>query len=358
MIFTALRSKCKDQCEFVERQLELGLDTVVDLHELPTCPEPQVSVKEWQEGANNGKTPLLYKEYQTPAGTLRTIVNQTFDWPHGNRIPIFDDYLIPRSKEFLIKNQPDLKALKYILRAPTQEEIHTFRERARHLERFAQDRGLLTTGGWGLGMDAACWLCGLENLMIAQVYDAEFVEEIAQVIAQWNQKRMEIVLDAGVHLYVRRGWYECADFWGPDGFRRFILPSLKREAQLAHEFGAKYGYILTTGTMPLLESLLESGIDVLIGADPIQGRGTDLQEMKRRLHGSICLWGGMNGFITVEMGKPAEVEQAVETAIQMLAPGGGFILSPVDNVTDDSEHTWQNVHVLLEAWKRLRKWTS
>ena len=31
MIFSALRSRCKDQFEFIDRQVELGLDAFVDL---------------------------------------------------------------------------------------------------------------------------------------------------------------------------------------------------------------------------------------------------------------------------------------------------------------------------------------
>ena len=90
MIFTALQRKCKDQFEFGEKQLELGLDAVVDCHELPVRPAPQVTVRVWQ-GETDNRSPLLYKEYQTPDGALRTIVRRTADWPHGERIPLFDD---------------------------------------------------------------------------------------------------------------------------------------------------------------------------------------------------------------------------------------------------------------------------
>lgn len=353
MIFSALRSQCQEQSEFVQKQLELGLDAVVDLHELPIQFDSRVKVKGWQEKATDG-TPLLVKEYQTPSRTLRTVVNRTADWPHGDGVPLFDDYLIPRSRKFLVENRADLKPLKHLLTSPNAEAIRQFRGSSKTTKQFAKDKGLLTTGGWGLGLEAACWLCGIENLMFAAVDNPGFVEEMAQLLAQWNQERMQVVLDVGVDLYVRRGWYECADFWAPGRFRQFILPSLKKEARMVHQAGAKFGYILTTGTMPLLDSLLEAGIDVLIGVDPVQGRGTDLREMKRRLHGRICIWGGVNGFITVEMGSRGEVEQAVETAIRILSPGGGFILSPVDNITDESEHTWRNVCVFIDTWKRLR----
>ena len=91
---------------------------------------------------------------------------------------------------------------------------------------------------------------------------------------------------------------------------------------------------------------LELGIDVLIGVDPVQGNGTDLKVLKERLNGRICLWGGVNGSLTIEKGKEKEVEDAVEESISILGPKG-FILSPVDNVTDNSERTWNNVKTMI-----------
>ena len=368
MIFGALKSKCRDQYEFVEKQLELGLDTIVelpaappntesyhsDLHGLPVRFDPRVRVKEWREDRDDERYPLLYKEYATPSGTLRTVVSKAEDWPYGDHVPLFDDYLIPRSKKFLITDGSDLEHLKYLLTPLSEEQISVFRETSLRAKEFADSRELLVTGGWGVGIEAACWMCGIEELILAAVYNPEFVEEMAQLIARWNQERMQLVLDVGVDLFVRRGWYESADFWPPDLFRRFILPSLQKEVQMAHQAGAKFGYIMTTGTMPLLDILLESGIDVLIGVDPVQGTGTDLPELKRKLNGKICIWGGVNGFVTVEMGSKEEIENAVETAISTLAPGGGFILSPVDNIRDTSEDAWKNVQVMIEAWKKRR----
>jgi hypothetical protein len=369
MIFRALSSRCKDQYEFMERQLELGLDAVVelpivpprkrlvdqsDLHGLPVQFDPQVQVREWKEDRDDEKYALLHKEYNTPSGRLEAIVSKAEDWPYGDHVPLFDDYLIPRSKKFLVAGQSDLEHLKYLLMSLSKEEIDGVKEASRPAKEFAERRELLVTGGWGVGMDAACWICGIEDLMLASIYNPAFVEEMANMIARWNQERMQVVLDMGVDLFIRRGWYESTDFWPPDLYRQFIMPSLQKEVQMAHQAGAKFGYILTTGTMPLLDILLESGIDVLIGVDPVQGRGTDLREFKRKLNGKICMWGGVNGFVTVEMGSRDEIRTAVETAIDILAPGGGFILSPVDNIRDTSEEVWESVEFMIQVWKELR----
>ena len=107
--------------------------------------------------------------------------------------------------------------------------------------------------------------------------------------------------------------------------------------------------MMTTGTLPLVDALAEAGLDAIIGVDPLV---TDLAAIKRAVTGRIALWGGVNGYITVEQGTEAEVRAAVCQAIETLAPGGGFVLSPVENVRDTSEHTWRNTLAMIDAWKK------
>jgi hypothetical protein len=77
-------------------------------------------------------------------------------------------------------------------------------------------------------------------------------------------------------------------------------------------------------------------------------------EIKRRIGDRVCLWGGVNGFITVETGTGDQVSEAVEDAVGSLGPRG-FILSPVDNVRDTSDKTWDNIGAMIDAWKRVRE---
>jgi hypothetical protein len=286
------------------------------------------------------------------------VVNQTDDWPYSDHIPFLDDYLIPRSQKLLIENQQDLKALRYLLVPPAADDIRIFRKDAQIAQKFAAKHGLLVTGGWGVGIEAAGWLHGLQNMIMAAMDEPEFVEEFAELLYNWNRQRMEVFLDAGIDLFIRRGWYEGTDFWSPRLYRQFIFPYLKKEIEMAHQAGAKFGYIMTSGSMPLLDMFVEAGLDVLIGVDPIQGKGTDLAMMKEKLKGKVCLWGGVNGFVTVERGSKEEIREAVGNAIRILAPGGGFILSPVDNIRDTSEETWENVMAMLKAWEEMREYPT
>jgi len=61
----------------------------------------------------------------------------------------------------------------------------------------------------------------------------------------------------------------------------------------------------------------------------------------------------VSGPLSVEMGTEEQTEEAVRTALETLGPGG-FILSPVDNIREDSETTRRNTRRFIEAWKRYR----
>ena len=87
----------------------------------------------------------------------------------------------------------------------------------------------------------------------------------------------------------------------------------------------------------------------MINFDPIQGKGTDLPVLKQATAGRMALWGGVSGSLTVEVGTAEETVRAVREAIDALAPGGGFVLSPVDNVRDETPQSWPNVRAFIDA---------
>jgi len=102
--------------------------------------------------------------------------------------------------------------------------------------------------------------------------------------------------------------------------------------------------------MPLLDVFLELGIDLLINVDPVQGKA-DLSRLKREAGERICFWGGVNSAITLGRGNRDEIRDAVTFAISTLAPGGGFILSAVDVLFEDTP--WSNVLRMIERWREI-----
>jgi hypothetical protein len=74
-------------------------------------------------------------------------------------------------------------------------------------------------------------------------------------------------------------------------------------------------------------------------------------KLKQKLRGRIALWGGVNGFLTIEDGSEDDIRRATAAALATLGPDG-FILSPVDNVRNPSEATWRKVLAFIAARKQ------
>jgi uroporphyrinogen-III decarboxylase len=207
--------------------------------------------------------------------------------------------------------------------------------------------------GWITVVDTAVWLFGLEPLIWEAVSDSDFVKELLDIIYQWEKPRLEILLKEEVDLIVHSGWYEMPDLWSPRLFQKFIKPIIAKEVKLAHSAGVPFCYILTRGASLILEDLLETGVDVLRGIDPVQG-GDDLASVKEKIGDQITIWGGMNAAITLGRGTQKEIREAVDIAIRTLAPDGGFVLYPVDQIYHDTP--WENIQVMIEHWREIGKY--
>ncbi len=373
MLFLSLARQCRTDAEYIERQVAMGLDAFVHVGQLNASLHrygglhPDATWREWVE-EQEGIT-YFCRRIDTPAGPLTSRIRQREGWPTSEDFPLYDDLLVPRMEEPLVKPERDLEKVKYLFGPLKDEDIHALAVEAEEAARQARTLGLLQVGGWKgrvrpglhvepgvMGCDAMAWLSDMEEIMALGILRPEIVAEYARIIHEWNMRQLEVYLDkTEAELIIRRGWYETTEFWTPTGFRTIIAPTLRREADLVHQADRKFGYIITSAFLPLLDDILDAGVDVLIGLDPAEGKGTHLAEIKERFRSRHrALWGGVSGAITVEMGTEEETEEAVHTALQTLGASGGFILSPVDNVREDTEKARRNTRRFIEAWKRYR----
>jgi uroporphyrinogen-III decarboxylase len=344
----------RNQVERAEAVVGLGLDDTLLLQPPLNKTEhyeanrvPGVSIRVQRTQAAGEPYPLLVKEYDTPGGQLRQVVRQTDDWPFGDDIRLFSDHNISRALEPPVKGPEDLRRLRHLLCEPSASQISEFRQVAAYLRREAGRLGVLLEGGWTTLGDAALWLLGTEALLLLQMDQPEFLAELLDLVCEWELQRMALLLDEGVEVIVHSAWYETTDFWTPANYRRLLKPRLARLVRQAHEAGALFSYIITTSWQALAGDLVDLGIDSLVGVDPVQGKA-DLGEAKLRLGPHLCLWGGVNGALTLGRGTAEEVRRATAEAIGTLAPGGGFVLYAVDQLT--AETPWTSVQAMIDCW--------
>ncbi len=333
--------------------LGLGLDDMLTISPPPPSIHSDVTTTFRSSKSVDDRYPVLTKEYHTPEGTLKTEIWHTEDFPHENDIPLFSDYNIPRATKHLIATVDDLNKLKFLLNPPGKKNVEIFHNKAKELKSFALKEGVLIVGEGGVLGDGAAWLCGQMDLLLYAVDQPDMVRDLLALIQQMDINRTELLLEGGVDVVIHRGWYENFNFWPPGKYREFLLPLIKEQARIVHQAGAKFAYVMTTGIMAAPEIFLEMDIDILFHVDPIQDNiKVDLAKLKRLIGNRICIVGGVNSYLTLERGSDQDIENAVTSAIDTLAPGGGFILEPADAIMLEKEKVWRRLEVMFDTWRR------
>jgi len=347
----------RDPFAEADHLLSLGLDTAVMLYSRQMLSERCHAVQYRVETVAGGTEPVWVKEYATPAGKLRQAVRKN-GYRHDEIHLFSDDHVPPgRSVKYLIDREEELAALRCLLKAPERRELDGAYGFAAEARQFCDRKGILLTAPlWGIG-DPLMWLSGVEGTLFAAMDQPDFLHEYIQILSDWNMAWLTIYLEMGADMVLRRGWYECADFWSPALYRDFLSEPLRREVNMAHEAGAKYAYVMNSGVTPLTEEILRTGVDMLTNAEPEK---CDLAKIKRAANDRVALCTGVNNYHVLEDGTEEDVETAVGWAMETLAPGGGFVLAPSDSVNyagpfdrERTDRVARNFHKMMDVWKQL-----
>lgn len=353
-----------DQFERAERMLALGLDPTIDIWLPDPQPDPDVQVKTWRERKDDEV--LITKEYHTPAGVLRQVVRETEDWcswphhlwqpatlgterRHHYGVDLFDDWNVSRRIEPWVKGAEDLAKLKYIIRPAEGYVLDEWRMDAQRAMEFAQKHDLLTVARRTIVGDAFQWFCDIPWFMM-QLYDAPaFVEEFLGIFQAWSLDLVELVLEAGVDVVQYRGWYESPTFWGPEGWKRYLVPCIEAQANLVHGAGKLHSYLNPEGHGVYADVLANMDTDVLQLIDPRMLGRDSLQDVFDKLGGSKAFWGGVNSEVVLQSQDAEEIDREVRTAVDILSANGGLILSAFlfHQMTPHN-----SIMLFIEAWKK------
>ncbi len=101
---------------------------------------------------------------------------------------------------------------------------------------------------------------------------------------------------------------------------------------------------------PLIDDLIEIGVDILNPIQTSAGKMSDLSTLKKRFGKEIVLCGAVDTTRVLPFGSPAEVRKEVREVIEQLAPGGGYILASVHTIQKNVPP--QNIIAMVEALER------
>lgn len=176
------------------------------------------------------------------------------------------------------------------------------------------------------------YLMGMHNLLMGIIAKPELVKGLVEMSVQMNLEMAKEVAARGIKIvYTGDDYaYNKGPLMSPKHFREIFYPGLKRVVQGFKDLGL---YVIkhTDGNLwPILDMIIDSGIDCLDPIDP-QG-GMDLAEVKAKYGDRIALKGNVDCAHLLTFGTPDEVVEATKLALSKGMPGGGFILSSSNSI--------------------------
>lgn len=104
----------------------------------------------------------------------------------------------------------------------------------------------------------------------------------------------------------------------------------------------------------LIDDFIEIGVDILNPIQTSAGKMSDLQGLKKFYGKNLVFCGGIDTHRILPYGTPEEVRQEVRRVMQILGPGGGYMVASVHTVMEDVPP--ENVLAMVDAVEEIGKY--
>jgi len=199
--------------------------------------------------------------------------------------------------------------------------------------------------------ERAWFLRGMENLMMDFIEHPDFVRELLDRICDYNIAHLREALkyDIDAVLFSDDWAYQHGLQMGPQLWREFIYPVIKRMYAAVKEQG-RYVFIHCCGKVQeLFDDLIEIGVDCF---NPFQPEVMDIEALMTQYRGRLTFWGGLSLQKTLPFGTPEQVAEETDRLIR-LGREGSFILAPAHAITADVP--LENMLAMIDTVKAAAK---
>ena len=196
-------------------------------------------------------------------------------------------------------------------------------------------------------MDLASQLIGMETLMleIALNENPDGVHRLLDYARRVATRYAFALIESGAHSTSIGEPVAGPDVMSPRHYREYAMPQEKRMVDDLKAKGIILHNHICGNTIPIIDDFIATGAEVL----EIDHK-TDMRQAKEAGRGKTCFLGPINTTLMAS-GTPQEVEDACREAIEIMAPGSGFILGP--GCALGTETPADNIHALVESAKKF-----
>jgi uroporphyrinogen decarboxylase len=134
----------------------------------------------------------------------------------------------------------------------------------------------------------------------------------------------------------------------PDMYRRVLKPVHADYLSFIRERTDARVFFHTDGDVfPLIDDFIEMGVDILNPVQTSAGKMANLAELKARWGDDLVFCGAIDTQRILPRGTPREVHDEVRRVIDIMAPGGGYMVSSVHSVMNDVPA--ENILAMVDA---------
>ena len=193
------------------------------------------------------------------------------------------------------------------------------------------------------------YLAGFETLMMAFADEPDLVLGLVNLSVDVNLEMAKEVAQRGVDFVFTGDDYAstAGPFMSPAMFREFLYPGLKRVMGGIRALGLPVIKHSDGDIRPVLDMILDAGIDCLDPIDPMAR--LDIGEFKAKYGGRIALKGNVNCAHTLSFASEREVVEETREVIRKAGAGGGLIVS-----SSNSIHSSVKPGNYLAMWNAIR----
>jgi uroporphyrinogen decarboxylase len=193
------------------------------------------------------------------------------------------------------------------------------------------------------------FLHGFENLLMDFLVEPEFAHRLMDTVLDVTLRIARNAIRAGADAIVIADDYAGNDspFFSLAVFKEFVLPRLKRMVEVIHEEGGMAVKHSDGNLWPILDMIVDTGIDALNPMEPIAGM--DIGRVKQKYGKRLCLIGNIDCAYILSEAPTEEVVAAVKECIRKASPGGGHIISSSNAIHSSVKP--QNYRAMIEATK-------
>lgn len=256
------------------------------------------------------------------------------------------DYLEPINT--VIKNEQDLRRFEF----PDPYASHRFENLKKAIARFNGRVPVIAflRDGWSEARDLHGFAESLSDLIDNPGLVRGIIEKAVDYYSELGRLAAELgaeIAFSGDDIAGNNGL-----FMSPRHFSNIIHPAMKRLYKNWHDCGL---YIIkhSDGNLePILDLLVDTGLDCLHPIDPLAGMS--LEKVKKEYGNRICIMGNVNCAGNLVFGTKDQVVHEVKKCIEVAAPGGGYILSSSNSIPRSVKP--ENYVAMIEAAKQYGKY--